>query len=84
MRVDKGKPNTIELNQFNRISVNNRDYYFRRYTGKFDGTGYVMRRPTIEEFVCYILGHTPELTHALSLLGRLKQSLRSIDWGCWL
>ena len=67
---------------FTVISVNNRDYYFRRLTGEFDGTGFVMRRPTIEESVCCILGHTPELIRPLSLWGRLKSRLQSIGWGC--
>lgn len=73
---------SIRVNKrFTVISVNNRDFYFRRLTGKFDGTGYVVRRPTIQEQLCCILGHTPESTRPLSLWGRLKQLLPSIDWG---
>lgn len=75
---------SIRINKyFTVISVNNRDYYFRRFTGKFDGTGYVVRRPTIEESVCYILAHTPELTHPLSPWGRLKLKMQSIGRGCF-
>ena len=69
--------------RFTVFSVNNRDYYFRRFTGKFDGTGYVRCRPTIEESVCYILGHTPESTRPLSLWGRLRIKMQSIGRGCF-
>lgn len=31
---------------FTRISVNGRDYYFRRMSGRFDGTGTGCRQPT--------------------------------------
>lgn len=73
---------SIRVNKrFTVISVNNRDYYFRRLTGKFDGTGYVVRRSTIQEQLCCILDHTPESTRPLSLWGRLKELLLSIDWG---
>jgi len=50
-RVCVGKRYTI-------ISVNHRDYWFRRSTGKFDGTGYAYCVPN-EESLCYILGHIP-------------------------
>jgi len=73
---------SIRINKyFTVISVNNRNYYFQRATGKFDGTGYVMRRPTIEESVCYILGRTHESTRPLSPWGRLKLRLQSIGRG---
>ena len=68
---------------FTVISINNRDYYFKRFTGRFDGTGYVVRRPTIEESIYCISGCIPESMHPLSVWGRLKLLLQSIDWGCF-
>jgi hypothetical protein len=41
------------------ISVNHRDYWFRRSTGKFDGTGYSYCVPSAESLDC-ILGRTLE------------------------
>ena len=76
IRIRVGKWFTI-------ISINNRDYWFRRITGKFDGTGYAMCVPISEQLDC-ILGDTPESTHPLSVWGRLKLLLQSIGWGCWL
>lgn len=72
----------IRVNQrFTVISVNNRDYFFRRLTGRFDGTGYAVCNPTTEEQLYYILDDTLESTHPLSLWGRLKALLRSIGRG---
>lgn len=68
--------------RFTVITVNHRDYWFRRLTGKFDGTGYSVCKPTIEEQLCCILGDIPESVRPLSLWGRLKKLLQSIDWGC--
>lgn len=68
--------------RFTVVSINNRDYYFRRFTGGFDGTGYVVRRPTIEESLCCILAGSHVSTHPLSLWGRLKLALQSIGRGC--
>ena len=68
--------------RFTIISVNHRDYWFRRISGKFDGTGYSMCNPTIEEQLCCISGDIPESSHPLSLWGRLKLKMQSIGWGC--
>ena len=62
---------------FTTISVNNRDYYFRRVTGQFDGTGYQFRNPNQEPFDC-ILADIPISVDALSVWGRLKLLLPSI------
>ena len=70
------------LPRFTRVSINNRDYYFRRLTGKFDGTGYTLCETTIEEGLHCILGDTRVLARPLLRWGRLKQSLQSIGRGC--
>ena len=64
--------------RFTIISVNSRDYWFRRTSGKFDGTGYAYCVP-IEESVDYILADILESTRPLGLWGRLKLLLQSID-----
>ena len=69
--------------RFTVVTVNNRDYYFRRLTGIFDGTGYSYCISNEESLDC-ILGRIPESKPLLSLWGRLKLKMRSIDWGCWL
>ena len=61
--------------RFTIISVNGRDYWFRRFTGVFSGTGYAYCVP-IEESLDCILGHIQILTPPLSLWGRLKQVFR--------
>lgn len=39
-----GQEISIKRNpRFTVISVNGRDYYFKRFSGKFDGTGYQVR-----------------------------------------
>lgn len=68
--------------RFTVITVNNRDYYFRRCTGVFDGTGYTICSPSIPEQLDYILADTPVSTLPLSLWDRLKRRLQSKDWGC--
>lgn len=52
IRVRVGKGYTI-------ISVNHRDYWFKRTTGAFGGTGYAYCVPSEESLYC-ILGHIPE------------------------
>lgn len=69
IRVQVGKRFTV-------ISVNNRDYYFKRFTGRFDGTGYVCPAPKSESLYCTpadILGST----RPLSWWGRLRRLLLS-------
>lgn len=69
--------------RFTVISVNHRDYWFRRLAGKFDGTGYSVCEPTIGEQLDCILVNTLGLTHPPALWGRLKKLLQSIGWGCF-
>lgn len=70
--------------RFTIISVNNRDYYFKRLTGRFGGTGYALCSCSpIEEQLHYILADIPESTHPLGLWGRLKRVFQSIGWGCF-
>lgn len=68
--------------RFTIISVNHRDYWFKRLTGRFDGTGYSVCEPILESPDC-ILGYIPESAPPLSLWGRLKVRLQSIGWGCF-
>jgi hypothetical protein len=45
--------------RFTAVSVNHRDYWFRRSSDKFDGTGYSYCVPSEESLDC-ILGGIPE------------------------
>ena len=69
--------------RFTILTVNNRQYWFRRFTGRFDGTGYVVCSPTTQEQLDCILADTHVSAHSLSLWGRLKLKFQSIGWGCF-
>ena len=75
IRIKVGKYFTV-------ISVNHRDYWFRRADGKFDGTGYSYCVP-IEESVDCILDCIPVSIRLLSFWGRLRLLLQSIGRGCF-
>jgi len=58
------------------VAINNREYWFRRVTGKFDGTGYAYRNSN-EGLLHCILADIPESIAPLSLWGRLKRLVQS-------
>jgi len=58
------------------VAVNNREYWFRRVTGAFDGTGYAICN-SMSESLDYILGDILESARPLSLWERLKKRLLS-------
>jgi hypothetical protein len=61
VRIQVGKRYTV-------IAVNRREYWFRRLTGAFDGTGYACSDARVESLDC-MLADIHESTHPLSLWG---------------
>lgn len=59
------------------ISVNNRDYWFRRISGKFDGPGYGCSGSNCETVDCTVVDIL-ESTASPSVWGRLKRLIPSI------
>ena len=66
--------------RFTVFTVNNREYWFRRGSGMFDGTGYRCDYPSEESLDC-TLADILESTAPLGWWGRLKQRLPSIRSG---
>ena len=60
------------------VAINNREYLFQRTTGKFAGTGYVLRNSN-EELLDCILADIHESKVPPSLWGRLRKLLQSKD-----
>ena len=62
------------------ITINSRDYWFRRISGKFDGTGYSISVAGEGASDC-ILDYIPVSTPSLGWWGRLKRLMPSIGRG---
>jgi len=60
------------------VACNNREYWFNRLTGKFDGTGYGCQKPSAESPDC-ILADIHESVAPPSLWGRLRIPRQSRD-----
>ena len=63
--------------RFTVLSVNGRDYYFRRWTGKFDGTGFGCA--STQASADYMVGHTHESVRLHVLSGLPEEQLPSTD-----
>ncbi len=69
--------------RFTVLTVNSREYWFRRLTGRLDGTGYTYSDPNLGLLGCR-LDHILESTAPQERLGRLKRLLLSIRRGGFL